>query len=169
MDDAFFEDNYKIIKEEEDKLKNKGEEIEELDNRSTGNLKKSNNSCKTFIKLKQSNTNGKVKGSFVSGGSTKYFNLKSQTLNNNSKQASFISNFNIANNTIEEVLTTQMEFFDELVLSPYTFRSLFLMLFRNFPNGDKIKLIKGKKEQKFDFILENDDFLKILCKITNNF
>ena len=161
LDDAFFEDNYKIIKEEEDKLKNKGEEIEELDNRSTGNLKKSNNSCKTFIKLKQSNTNGKVKGSFVSGGSTKYFNLKSQTLNNNSKQASFISNFNIANNTIEEVLTTQMEFFDELVLSPYTFRSLFLMLFRNFPNGDKIKLIKGKKEQKFDFILENDDFLKI--------
>ena len=161
LDDCFFEDNYKIIKEEEDKLKNKGEELEDLDNRSTDNLKKSNNSCQTLLKPKQSYIKGNIKGSFLSGGSTKYFSLKNINTNNNSRHASFVSNFNIVNNTIEEVLTSQMEFFNEFILSPYTFRSLFLMLFRNYTNEEKIKLIKGKKENKFDFILEIKDFNKI--------
>ena len=161
LDDCFFEDNYKIIKEEEDKLKNKGEELEDFDNRSTDNLKKSNNSCKTLLNPKQSYIKGNIKGSFVSGSSIEYLSLKNLNTNNNSRHASFISNFNIANNTIEEVLTSQMEFFNEFILSPYTFRSVFLMLFRNYTNEDKIKLIKGKKEKKFDFTLEIKDFNKI--------
>ena len=161
LDDFFFEDNYKIIKDEEDKLKNKGEDLEDLDNRSTGNLKRSNNSAQTLLKPKQLYNKGNLQGSFVGTNSSKNLFLKTITSNNASKQASFISNFNIANNTIEEILTSQMEFFENFLLSEYSFRSLFLMLFRNYPNSKKIKFIQGKKDPELDFILNINDFPKI--------
>ena len=159
LDDFFFEDNYKIIKDEEDKLKNRGEELEDLDNRSTGNLKRSNNSAQTLLKPKLFYSKGNLQGSFVGTNSSKNLLLKTTSSNN----ASFISNFNIANNTIEEILTRQMEFFENFLLSQYSFRSLFLMLFRNYPNSKKIKFIKGKKENEheLDFILSINDFSKI--------
>ena len=161
LDDCFFEDNYKIIKEEEDKLKTKGEELDDLETQSTDNLKKSNNSCQTFIKVKQSYVKGNIKGSFLGGASSSYLSLKNPNLNNNSRHASFIANFNTVSISIEEILTSQMEFFNEFVLSPYTFRSIFLMLFRKYTNEEKIKLIKGKKEEKFDLILDIKNFQKI--------
>ena len=67
--------------------------------------------------------------------------------NPSSRQNSMISNYNIANNTVEEILTRQMEFFEDFTLSPYTFRSLFLMLFYEYPNDKKSNLLKIKKSK----------------------
>ena len=60
-----------------------------------------------------------------------------------------------------------MEFFDDFILSPYTYRSFFLMLFREYPNDKKIKFIKDKKKQKFDFIMDETTFpqVKYLLKV----
>ena len=166
LDDFFFKDNLKTIKDEEDKLKNKGEDLEELDNKSTGNLKRSNNSAKTFIRSKNSYGKANSKGSFI-GSSTKNLDLNTINSNNTSNKGSFISFFNISNKNLKEILTEQMEFFDDFILSPYTYRSFFLMLFREYPNDKKIKFIKDKKKQKFDFIMDETTFpqVKYLLKV----
>ena len=171
LDDYFFKENYTYIKEEEEKLKNRGEDLEELDNKSTGSIKMSNSGSRSFAKSKLSSNKGNQKGSFINHNSTKNLLLNLLNQNSSSRQNSMISNYNIANNTAEEILTRQMEFFEDFTLSPYTFRSLFLMLFYEYPNDKKIKFVKNKKEQNMNFCLEGKRFkkkrylLKVILKV----
>ena len=163
LDDFFFKENYNYIKEEEEKLKNKGEDMEDLDNKST-NSRKSNISTRPFFSSRSTYIKTNQKGSFITGNSARnlFLNIIEPNSNSTIKQSnSFISNFNIANKTVEEILTKQMEFFDDFILSPYTFRSFILMLFRNYPNDKKIKFIKNKKDPNFDFSLQSKKFKKI--------
>ena len=170
LDDFFFRENYHYIKEEQEKLKNKGEDLEELDTKSTGS-KKSNFGSRSLAKSKFSNTKGKAKGSFINLSSTKNLVLNLISSNSSSRQNSFISLINIGNNTVEEILTRQMEFFEDFVLSQYTFRSLFLMLFYEYSNHEKIKFIKNKKNLDMNFCLEGRRFkkkkyiLKVILKV----
>ena len=79
----------------------------------------------------------------------------------NSHQSSFISNMtNIGNNTVENILMSKMEFFDRFILSPFTFRSLYLMLFRELSNDKKIKIIKSENNMKKIFLMSEKHFSK---------
>ena len=50
-------------------------------------------------------------------------------------------------NQIEEILMKNYDFYYEFTLSPYTFNSFFLLLFRNMPNEAKLKYIKNIEKQ----------------------
>ena len=154
LDDFFFEENLKVIKEEESKKHDKNDENDSKKG-SSGNLKNSFNSCKTNL----GRNNSKL--------SLKLRNDSSNSLNslnplNNSRQNSFISNnFNYVNNSIEMILTSKMEFFNNIILSQYTFKSYYLMLFRDeLSNDKKIKIIKDDKYLKNALIINDKNFPK---------
>ena len=154
LDDFFFEENLKVIKEEESKKQDKNDENDSKKG-SSGNLKNSFNSCKTNL----GRNNSKL--------SLKLRNDSSNSLNslnplNNSRQNSFISNnFNYVNNSIEMILTSKMEFFNNIILSQYTFKSYYLMLFRDeLSNDKKIKIIKDDKYLKNALIINDKNFPK---------
>ena len=156
LDDLFFEENLKKIKEDESKnLKN-----DENGSRkgSSGNLKKSFNSCKTatMINLKRTKQNSFKK----EGSSNNIINLLNPK--SNSKKSSFISNNNVADNTVEGILTSKMEFFEKIILSQYTFKSFYLMLFRDLPNGKKVKYIKKEESIKNPLLLTEKFFGKTI-------
>ena len=156
LDDLFFEENLKKIKEEESKKK-KGENDENDSKKgSSGNLKKSFNSCKTTIV-----TNSNMKSyNKREGSSSNLINLFNPS---SSKQGSFISNTNTninAYKTVERILISKMEFFDNIILSQYTFKSFYLMLFRDLSNDKKIKIIKNDKNIKKTLLLNDKNFLK---------
>ena len=160
LDDLFFEENIKIIKEEESKKQKTGYKESKKD--SSGSLKKSFNSCQTTIK---SNIlpNKKSKNSFKKDGSSS--NL--YNLINSSNKSSFISNNkdnsinnNSNNNTIEAILTNKMEFFGKIIFTQYTFKSFYLMLFRELSNDKKIKFIKDEKKLKKILILNEKNIPK---------
>ena len=46
-------------------------------------------------------------------------------------------------NSIEDILTKKFEFFNEFTISPYTFNSFFLLLFRKLTTEEKLKYIKN--------------------------
>ena len=73
--------------------------------------------------------------------------------------------FDLANNSIESILTSNFEFFNNFTLSPYTFNSFFLSLFRNMKNIEKIKYIKNinKPSQK----LYLDEKIHIITRFYN--
>ena len=54
-----------------------------------------------------------------------------------------------------------MEFFDKMILSQYTFKSFFLMLFRDIPNDKKLKIIKDDKYITKRFLMSEKHFPKI--------
>ena len=153
LDDLFFDDNIKTLdeksKKDVDNLQNEHDfrktSCESLkssfDNRKTTkrpNLKES----RLKSSLKKSDSSGNVLGSF-----------------NDSVCGSFISN-NICSVSIEEILTSKMEFFDKLILSPYTFKSLFFMLLRDLPNEEKLKIIKDDKKIKKKLLMKDKYFSK---------
>ena len=149
LDDLFFEENLKIIEEESKKIKNDDNFQDEYDNKigSSSNLKNSYNSCKSTIRPNLSNSK---KSSF----------MKTESLGNlgNSLHSSFSNNLPL---TIEGTLTRKMNFFDKIVLSPYTFKSLYFMLFRDLSNDTKIKIIKSDKNKKKRFVMTEKHFSKI--------
>jgi hypothetical protein len=140
-----------MIKDDESK-KQKNDENDSRKG-SSGNLKKSFKSCKTNINLN--------KNSFKKDGSS---NSIINMLNplNNSKKSSFISNMTAAYKTVEEILTNKMEFFENLILSKYSFKSFFLMLFREFPNEKKIKYIKNEECLKKPLLLTEKNITKTI-------
>ncbi len=161
LDDLFFEENIKTIKEEESKKQMSGDKNEENDSKkgSTGTSKNSFNSASIITRTNLKNSKIK-KNSFKKDVSSN--NLLSM-LNplNNSHQSSFISNFtNVEKVTIEGILTSKMEFFDKIILSQYTFKSLFLMLFRDIPNDKKLKIIKDDKNISKRFLMSEKHFPK---------
>ena len=155
LDDLFFDGNLKLIKDEELKKSKNGEKDNKKD--SSGNLKKSFNSCETTI---FSNRNKSKKNSIKrDGSSSNLLNLLNPT---NSKQGSFISNNTNYNkkNTIEGILTNKMDFFETIILSQYTFKSYYVMLFRELSNDKKIKFIKDDKYLKKTLLLSEKNFQK---------
>jgi len=53
-----------------------------------------------------------------------------------------------------------MKFFDGIILSQYTFKSFFLMLFRDIPNDKKLKIIKDDKNIIKKFLMNENYFPK---------
>ena len=157
LDDLFFEENYKKIKDGESKDQNFGDN--ESKKGSFGNLKKSFKSCKTII-ITNRNSNKTKKNSIRREGSSN--NLINMLNPNLSKQGSFISNTNNnnINNTIEGILTCKLDFFKKIILSQYTFKSFYLMLFRDLPNDKKIKILKNDKNIKKTYLLTEKNFPK---------
>ena len=148
LDDLNFEENLKIIEEETKKQKNDDNFQDEYDNKigSSSSLKNSYNSCKSTIRP---NLNNSKKSSL----------MKTESLGNlvNSLHSSFSNNLPL---TIEGILTRKMNFFDKIVLSPYTFKSLYFMLFRDLSNDIKIKIIKSDKNKKKRFLMTEKHFSK---------
>ena len=155
LDDLFFEENIKLIKEEESKKKKTSEK--DSKKASSSSLKKSFNSCQATTKLNIFSTT-KSENSIIKEGSSN--NLPN--LINSSNKNSFISNITNSttqvNNSVEDILTKNMEFFGKIILSQYTYKSLYLMLFRELSNEKKIKFIKDDK-----------NFTKILLLTEKNF
>ena len=151
LDDLFFEENLKLIKDQE----TKNPKYEKENNKgSSGSLKKSFNSCKITTKSTLVRSINK-KGSFIKEDSSyNFINL------NQSQRSSFISNNIVGNNTIEGILTRKMEFFEKIILTQYTFKSFFLILFHEMPNDKKIKFIKDDKNLKNAFLLSEKNFQK---------
>ena len=160
LDDLFFEENIKKIKEEEIKKQTTGEKNDENDKKigSSGNLKNSFNSAST---IKTNLKNSKIiKTPFKKDSSSNYLINMANPLNN-SKQSSFISTYTNAEFvTNEYILTSKMEFFDKIILSQYTFKSFFLMLFRDMPNDKKLKIIKDDKYITKRFLMSEKHFPK---------
>ena len=155
LDDLFFDENLKLIKDEE--LKKSKNDEKDSKKSSSGNLKKSFNSCQTTI---VSNRNQSKRNSIRRDGSSS--NLINLLNPMSSRQGSFISNksnYN-KNNTIEGKLTNKMDFFDNIILSQYTFKSYYVMLFRELPNDKKIKIIKDDKYLKKTLLLSHKNFSK---------
>ena len=157
LDDLFFEENIKIIKEEESKKKKTGDK----DNKkaSSGSQKRSFNSCQTTIKstiLSSTKSENAIK---KEGSSNNLPNLI-----NSSNKNSFISNITNSNtqvyNSVEDILTKNMEFFEKIILSQYTFKSFYLMLFRELSNEKKIKFIKDDKNFIKTLLLTEKNFSK---------
>ena len=149
LDDLFYEDNMKLLEEELKKQKNDDYMQDDYDNKkgSSGNLKASFNSCKSRPNLKRSSLriadfNGSIKNAL-----------------NGSHQSSFISgNYSLL--TIEGILINKMEFFDKIILTTYTFKSIFFMLIRDLSNEKKIKIIKNDKKIGKKFLLNEKHFSK---------
>ena len=149
LDDLFYEDNMKLLDEESKKQKNGDAIQDDYENKkgSSGNVKTSFNSCKSRPNLKRSsliraNSNESIKNGL-----------------NGSLQSSFISS-NYVPVTIESILMSKMEFFEKIILSKYTFKSIFFMLIRDIPNEKKLKIIKDDKNMKKKFILKEKNFSK---------
>ena len=152
LDDLFFEDNIKLLNEESKKQKDEDNFQEENENKkgSSGNLKTSFNSCKASLRSSLRDNNWP---SFKKNDSSILNNL------NNSPQNSFIST-SFAPLSIEGILTSKMKFFDQIILSPYTFKSLFFMLLRDLSNNIKIKIIKNDKNIHNKFLMSEKHFSK---------
>ena len=154
LDDLYFEENIKKIKEEESKKHKNSKKGSRKG--SSGSLKKSFNSCEATIKSNPL-PNNRSKNSFKKTGSS---NSIVNFLNNTSNKSSFISNNNLVNTTVEGIITNKMEFFDKIILSQYTFKSFYVMLFRELSNEKKIKIIKDDKKLKKTLLLTEKNFPK---------
>jgi len=161
LDDMFFEENIKTIKEEESKKQMSGEKNDENDSKkgSTGTSKNSFNSASIITRNNLKNSKIKKNSFKKDGSSNNLINMLNPL--ENSRQSSFISNFtNVEKVTIEGILTRKMEFFDKMILSQYTFKSLFLMLFRDMPNDKKLKIIKDDKNINNKLLMSEKHFPK---------
>ena len=146
LDDLFFEENLKIVKDQESK-KQEGEIGNDSKKGSSSNLNNLYNSCKMTLRPNNLNNSKIKKYSFKKDGLSGDLTSKSNPLIKSSK-SSFIGSNNNLYCTVQEILTSKMEFFGNFILSPYTFKSLYLMLFRHLPNNLKIKFIKDDKIKK---------------------
>ena len=73
--------------------------------------------------------------------------------------------FDLTNNSIESILISNFEFFNNFTLSPYTFNSFFLILFRNMTNIEKIKYIKNINKRSKKLYL--DEKIYIITRFYN--
>ena len=128
LDDIIFDENIKSLKDELSK-----EEI------STTVDKKKRKSFKS--------SSSDIYKSFA------YFNLTLPTQNFIGGGDTFYSNSNNSStkyldiNPIENILMKKFDFYYDFTISPYTFNSFFLLLFRNLSNEEKLKYIKNIKTE----------------------
>ena len=150
LDEINYENNYKIIENEKKEKKNLKENNYNSSFRKT--MKSSinlNKSISTFS-LKSLKKNYTQKR----GDNMSYNNLASAQNLVNRK-------FNITGDSIDSILVNKLEFFHLFTLSPYTFNSFFMSLFRNMKNKEKLKYIKNFNAKKENLYLSEKDFIKI--------
>ena len=63
------------------------------------------------------------------------------------------------NDSYDSLLLNKYDFFNSFTISPYTFNSFFLSLFRNMKNKNKIQYIKNINSQKENLYLEEKYFM----------
>ena len=124
LDDIIFDDNIKSLKDE----LSKEEVFTIVDKKKRKSFKSSSSDIyKSFayfnLTLPTQN--------FIGGGDTFYSNS-----NNSSTRYLDI-------NPIESILMKKFDFYYDFTISPYTFNSFFLLLFRNLSNEEKMKYIKN--------------------------
>ena len=69
---------------------------------------------------------------------------------------------------IESTLSKNFEFYNDFTITPYTFNSFFLVIFRNWTSRSKLKFIKALEDQKFtEFILTTEKTKKMKDKENN--
>ena len=124
LDDIIFDDNIKSLKDE----LSKEEIFTTVDKKKRKSFKSSSSDIyKSFayfnLTLPTQN--------FIGGGNTFYSNS-----NNSSTKYLDI-------NPIESILMKKFDFYYDFTISPYTFNSFFLLLFRNLTNEEKMKYIKN--------------------------
>ena len=158
LDEINYENNCKIITHE---LKEK-KYSKEKDN-------VSNNSIKIAIK---SPINIYKSGSSFSlqtpKKAYKQKNLEPNSLTNlNSAQNLANKKLEIANDSIDSILISKFEFFNTFTVSPYTFNSFFLALFREMTNEKKLKYIKKINKKDDKLFLSEKDFIytRYFCRI----
>jgi len=128
LDDVIFDDNIKSLKDE----LSREETITTVDSKKRKSFKSSSSDIyKSFayynLTLPTQN--------FIGGGDTFYSNS-----NNSSTKY-------LDMNPIESILMKKFDFYYEFTISPYTFNSFFLLLFRNLTNEEKLKYIKNIKTE----------------------
>ena len=157
LDQIFFEKNVKEIKEQ---------------NFNKNNRKISHNSQKNLEKYNMQNIPNKPRNSFISISCNNNIIINNDMNTNNNPliegfrdNRTFIGayNNNIENNREQEkinILTKSFEFFKDFILSPYSFLSFYLLLFKNTINNKKIlKMIKNYNSNKnSDLILNIKEF-----------
>ena len=162
LDQIFFEKNVKEMKEQ---------------NLNKNNKKVGNNSQKALEKVNIQKISNDPKSSFVSISSDTLIINNEMNINNNSilegfrENRTFIgsynnntyNNINNAHKKIQEkiyILTKNFEFLNDFIISPYSFLSFYLLLFKNTINNKKIlKMIKNYNSSKNnDLILNIKEF-----------
>ena len=145
LDDINYENNSKIITNE---LREKKKFTKENIN---------NNSFKSSMK---SSTNLYKAGSAFSLKTPKKRNNEHMSLTNlNSAQNLTNKKYEISNDSIDTILLNKFEFFSTFTISPYTFNSFFVSLFRNMSNKSKLKYIKNINSKSEKLYLEEKNFI----------
>ena len=148
LDDINYENNSKII-------------INELKEKKSAKENNINKSLKSSLKTPTSSINLYKPMS--------YFSLKNQRTNSGYNKEQLAYNLNSAHNltntqfemqieSIDSILISKFVFFNSFTISPYTFNSFFVSLFRHIPNKAKLKYIKNiNKDEKL--ILEEKNYI----------
>ena len=145
LDDINYENNSKIITNE---LKEKKRFTKENVN---------NNSFRSTLK---SSTNLYKVSSALSLKTPKKTNNEHISLTNlNSAQNLANKKFEISNYSIDTILLNKFEFFNTFTISPYTFNSFFVSLFRNMSNKSKLKYIKNINSKSEKLYLEEKKYV----------
>ena len=130
-----------------------------LENIKTPKIENSRNSIfpKGFVNSLSGRTTSAT--ALFKSGST--CNLNNITRNTISKGDFYLNSNKNSSNKIESPIGAAFsqifEFFSEFTISPYTFNSFFLIIFRNWPSREKIKFIKAinkEKINKFKLVIE---------------
>ena len=168
----------------ESNLRNVSNEIKEQKN-----LKRDNNTSRLSIRGNIIKSTSSYNLSKFNSGCIN-FNNNNNNINNNNKGESeqnlrnTINSFNNQNNfhnsmghfkemspseKIDSILVQKFEFFNSFVVTPYTFNSFFLILFRNLSPKEKFKYIKEinleKKTKKFIFSEKNYSKIRLYIRI----
>ena len=123
----------------------------------------------SIFKKQNNNTimNSRLNAStFYKSGASSSYNLKNYGRNTLKPELYLNTNKNSTNKldfSIDAVLSKIFQFFNEFTISPYTFNSFFLVIFRNWTSREKLKFIKSineEKSEKFKLIIEKKKNLK---------
>ena len=117
-------------------------------------------------KSSQQNINSKPAGKGGIFKSISSYNLLNPRRNSGKSLDNFYLNTSqnsiLESNTLEAILTKKFEFFYDFTLSPYTFNSFFLLLFRNLTTESKLKYIKNISNN-FDKLLLSKKVYDVIC------
>ena len=147
--------------------------IDEMTLDNIKNLKNENSRNSLFKSLNQFSRQTNIPrntsvGNFYKSGSSSSYNLPNLTRNSSRGDFYLNSNRNSENkleSLIESTLAKNFEFYDDFTITPYTFNSFFLVIFRNWTSRSKLKFIKALEDQKFtEFILTTEKTKKMKDK-----
>ena len=149
LDDINYENNSKMIINE----------LKEKKNTKENNI---NNSLKSSIKGSISSINLYKPMSYFSLKNPKkgYEQNDEEHFNNlNSAQNLANKKFEMQIESIDSILISKFNFFNSFTISPYTFNSFFVSLFRNMTNKTKLKYIKNLINKDEKLVLEEKNYI----------